>query len=53
MPVGFTAGLTEKSAALVLFVTWNVSVWPPSFGPAEIAVAHGLTVCAPAFSFTV
>ena len=30
------------------------TVWPDSFaGPFEIAVAHGVTVCAPLSSFTV
>ena len=38
---------------LLSFVTVNVSAWPDSsLGPLLRLVAHPLTVCAPAFSFT-
>ena len=49
-----TAGAAEKSAALVLFVTVNVSVCADSSeGPALIAVAQPVTVCGPLSSSTV
>jgi cell division protein ZapD len=46
-------GPAENKLGFELPVTRKVSVWPDSFaGPAEIAVAHELTVCGPASSFT-
>jgi hypothetical protein len=51
-PVLDTAGWTANSA-LLLLVTTNETVWVPSPGPAETAVAQGVTVCAPASSLTV
>ena len=53
MPVGDTLGPAEKRPALVLPVTSNVTVCPDSFGPALIAVAQPLTLCAPESSSTV
>ena len=54
VPLAATLGCTEKSAALVLLVTMNVSVWPDSSaGPALIAVAQSGTLCAAASSLTV
>ena len=48
MPAGETAGAALKSAGFVLPVTVKVSAWPASSaGPALMAVAQGLTVCAP------
>ena len=38
---------------MVLPVISKLTFWPVSPGPAEIAVAQGLTVCAPASSLTV
>ena len=54
VPVDDTAGPALNSAGLVLPVTLKVSVCAASSaGPALIAVAHGVTVCAPEFSVTV
>ncbi len=54
VPVADTAGATVNSDGLVLPVTMKVSTWEASLaGPGEIAVAHGVTVCAPASSLTV
>jgi hypothetical protein len=51
---GSIAGATEKSDALVLPVTVNVSVWLlSSAGPALIAVAQPGVVCGPLSSSTV
>ena len=48
MPADETAGATLKSAGFVLPVTAKASVWPASSaGPALMAVAQRLTVCAP------
>jgi hypothetical protein len=53
VPVESTAGPALKSAAFVLFVTSNVSVWPASSaGPALIAVAQVATVWVPESSAT-
>src|SRR5207248_1002324 len=38
-PLGETDGCTAKRAALP-FETWKATLWPDSFGPAEIALAH-------------
>jgi len=47
-------GPALNRVGLVLPVMLKVSVWPASSGgPALMAVAQGLTVCAPASSFTV
>src|SRR5438132_1662649 len=40
VPFAATAGPAENSAGLLLPVTLNVSVWPRSFGPAPVVVAH-------------
>ncbi len=45
------AGWTENSASLLL-LTWKLTVWPASLGPAEMAVAHA-ALYAPESSFTV
>ena len=53
-PVGETAGATLNSPALVFAVTLNVTVCPASSGgPGLMAVAQGVTICAPASSRTV
>ena len=38
-PFGATLGCAAKRA-LLSFETWKVTLWPDSFGPAEIALAH-------------
>ena len=54
VPVDDTAGAVENSAAFVLPVIVNVTVWPASpAGPGLIAVAQAATDCAPASSATV
>src|SRR6266542_4734166 len=50
-PLGEIAGCAEKRV-LLSFETWNATVWPDSFGPAEIALAHAAEK-APESSFTV
>ncbi len=53
VPLAATAGPAEKSAALVLSVIANVSVWPlSSAGPVDRFVAQAATDWAPASSFT-
>ena len=53
-PVGDTAGPAANRPGLVSPVMLKTTVWPDSLaGPGEIAVAHGLIVCAPASSSTV
>ena len=54
VPFEATAGATLKSAAFVLPVTLNVSVWPASSaGPALSAVAHPASLYRPLSSSTV
>ena len=51
---GADRGLAANRPALVLLVTMKLTVWPASLaGPALMAVAQPVTVCAPASSSTV
>ncbi len=54
VPLEEIAGATANSAGLVLPVTVKCTVCVDSsaVGPGAIAVAHGVTVCAPVFSST-
>ena len=51
MPAELIAGWTENRP-LLLFETWNVTVWADSFeGPSLMLVAQLVTVCWLSFSF--
>src|SRR5579862_303613 len=53
VPVGLIDGPAENNPGFVLPVTLKCTVWADSSdGPGLIAVAHPVTVCAPAFSRT-
>ena len=43
VPLALTAGATEKMPGFELPVITKLSVWPDSFGPAEMPVAQPAT----------